>query len=305
MHRFLHLDVFTDTPLTGNQLAVFTAPSHPFNDGIRQAIAREMAFSETVFVEPPSTPGALVRLRIFTPARELPMAGHPTVGSAFALAHEGVIAPGTTRVVFDLGVGPLPIDLEWDDHRLAFAWMTQPRPEFGPEIRERARLASALGVREDAVAPEGPPPQVVSTGVPFLFVPLATRADVDSCVVDVRAMDAACRLENLPTREVFVFTTERAADDGATVYSRMFAPALGVAEDPATGSACGPLGAYLVRHRLVSPEQAGRLVSLQGVKMQRASRIHISIGTDGDAITSVRVGGTAVLVAEATLHLPV
>jgi trans-2,3-dihydro-3-hydroxyanthranilate isomerase len=301
-HRFLHLDVFTDEPLAGNQLAVFTAPSHPFDDTTRQAIAREMAFPETVFIEPPVSPGALVGLRIFTPARELPMAGHPTVGSAFALAHEGMLVPGLERVIFDLGVGPLPIELAWRDERLAFAWMTQPLPVFGPVLSNRARLSAALGLDDDAIDAGGPAPQQVSTGVPFLFVPLATRAAVDACVPDVRALAAACQAEGLSGHEVFVFSREP-GPDGATAYGRMFAPALGVPEDPATGSACGPLGAYLTYHRLVPPDQARELLIRQGVKMRRPSSIHVSIGTDGDAITSVRVGGTAVVVAEAALRL--
>src|SRR5262245_15952438 len=135
--RYLHYDVFTDTPLEGNQLAVFPEPAG-LSDALMQAITREMNFSECTFIFPTETPGADVRMRIFTPGEELPMAGHPTIGSTFALAKEGVIAPGQESFVFGLGVGPTPVSLDWNGPALDFAWMTQRNPQFMGEIKDRA-----------------------------------------------------------------------------------------------------------------------------------------------------------------------
>ena len=264
-----------------------------------QAIAREMAFSETTFIYP-AQGGGDVRMRIFTPEAELPIAGHPTVGSTFALAAEGRIAPGRTDFVFELGVGPTPVSLEWKDDRLAFVWMTQPLPSFQAVVDDRARMAEVLGVEVSALVP-GLPVQAVACGVPFLYAALANREAVDSVAIDRRKLVAACESAGMPELPVFAFTT--AGGDGQTVYSRMLAPGFGIGEDPATGSASGPLGSYLVRHRVVSPDVARQLVSLQGMAMGRPSRIHISIDAAGDAISRVRVGGEAVMVGEGRIRV--
>src|SRR5438132_2624537 len=141
--RYLHLDVFTDRALEGNQLAVFPEPQGLTADAM-QAIAREMAFSESTFIFPPER-GGDVRMRIFTPGEELPMAGHPTIGSTFALAKEGVIKAEQSGFVFGLNVGPTPVSLEWKGTALDFAWMTQKNPEFGGEMNDRTGFARAIG----------------------------------------------------------------------------------------------------------------------------------------------------------------
>jgi trans-2,3-dihydro-3-hydroxyanthranilate isomerase len=307
-YRYLHLDVFTDRWFEGNQLAVFP-DGRGLSADVMQRIALEMAFSETTFVLPPER-GGDVRMRIFTPAEELPMAGHPTIGSTFALAHEGVIARGRREFVFELGVGPTPVELEWDRDGPSFAWMTQKPPAFGRSPSDLDAVAAAIGLTRADLAP-GPPPQEVSCGVPFLFVRLVRRAAVDAAEPDRRAMVRLFNAERLRELGIFIFTTERgpsttvgAGSDDATCYSRMFAPTLGVMEDPATGAASGPLGCYLVHHGVVSPEEGRTLLSVQGVKMGRPSRIHISIGSSGGAIDRVRIGGRSVLVGEGMLHIP-
>ena len=300
-YRYLHLDVFTDRVFGGNQLAV-VLDGRGLSAETMQAIAKEMAFSETTFVLPPERDGTDVRMRIFTPAEELPMAGHPTIGSTFALARSGVIEPGRERFVFGLGIGPVPVSLTWHDENLTFAWMTQSSPTFGEPLADRAGAAAALGLSEAAVAGKGLPVQVVSCGLPFLFVPLATRRAVDSATIDREAFDALVRSANAKAYGVFLFSPEPGRDK-ANAYSRMFAPDLGVAEDPATGSASGPLGCYLVRHKVVSPDKAGSMLSLQGVKMGRPSHVHVSIGMTNDEISSVRVGGESVLAGEGTLYV--
>ena len=290
---YLHYDVFTRVPFTGNQLAVF-----PDGRGLEpsrmQAIAREMAFSESTFILPAEEPGTDVRMRIFTPGAELPMAGHPTIGSTFALAQTGVIAPGRASITFGLGVGPTRVGLEWKGDHLGFAWMTQKAPEFGEIVADRQAVAAALGVRRDDITGELPIQQI-SCGVPFLFVPMNSRAGVDRAVSEATPLRRLAESTGLNV-PVFLFTTEQGQPE-ATVYSRMFAAQFDIAEDPATGGASGPLGCYLVRYGLVKDDAAQHILSLQGHAMGRPSRIHIRIGGTAQKITNVEIGGEAVLVA--------
>lgn len=297
--RYLHLDVFTSSRFEGNQLAVFPDPPD-LPVALMQRIAAEMAFSESTFIYPASGAGD-VRMRIFTPAEELPMAGHPTIGSTFALALEGTIARDREQFVFELGVGPTPVALEWKGAALSFAWMTQGAPSFGGTVDDRAALAASLAVGAADLAPDLTP-QVVSCGVPYLMVPLRTRAAVDACAVDRRAYAAALDAAGVDLVPVYLYSTEPAGD-GASAYCRMLAPMFGIAEDPATGSACGPLGAYLLHHGVVDGAAARRLTCRQGVAMGRPSLMHADIeGADG-AIRRVRVGGEAVLVGRGTLDV--
>ena len=301
-YRYLHYDVFTDRLFGGNQLAV-VLDGRGLPTETMQAIAKEMNFSETTFVLPPENTASDVRLRIFTPGEELPTAGHPTIGSTFALARCGVIAQGRRNFVFAQNAGPTPVTMTWKGDDLAFVWMTQALPSFGDPIPDPARTAAALSLSPAAVAGTGKPVQVVSCGVPFLFVPLTTRSAVDSVVVDERALDAMFREAKTSAHGVFVFSAQPTGKK-ATVYSRMFAPEIGIVEDAATGIASGPLGCYLVRHRIVPAAKAEAMVSLQGVKMGRPSHVHISIGTGkNNEIGSVRVGGEAVLAGEGTLYV--
>ena len=300
-YRYLHYDVFTDRLFGGNQLAVFL-DGRGLSSETMQAIAKEIAFSETTFVLPPELPGTDARMRIFTPGEELPMAGHPTIGSTFALARTGMIAGGRDRFVFGLGVGPVPVTLIWTGEDLSFAWMTQSLPIFGQPVPDPTQAAAALSLSPAAVAGTGQPVQEVSCGVPFLFVPLTTRSAVDKASVNRDALNELFSMAKTAAHGVFLFSTEPRGER-ATVYSRMFAPDIGIVEDPATGSASGPLGCYLVRHRIVTADRADAMLSLQGVKMGRPSHVHISIGVKDGEISSVRVGGEAVLAGEGTLYL--
>ena len=300
-YRYLHYDVFTDHLFGGNQLAVVLDARGLLGETM-QAIAKEMNFSETTFVLPPETAGTDVRMRIFTPGEELPMAGHPTIGTTFALARTGAIDCGRQTIVFGCGIGPVPVTMTWDGEDLAFAWMSQLLPTFGTVIPDPARVAAALSLSPAAVAGTGHPVQIVSCGVPFLFVPLTTRSAVDSVTINRGVLDSLLTSAKTPAHGVFVFTAQP-GDARATVYSRMFAPDMGITEDPATGIASGPLGCYLVRHKIVRPERAKAMISLQGVKMGRPSHVHISIGVKNGDIASVRVGGESVLAGEGTLYL--
>jgi len=297
--RYFIYDVFTDTPFEGNQLAVYPDPPRDIPVPRMQRIAAEMNFSETTFVLPPEGRGD-VRMRIFTPGNELPLAGHPTIGTTFALADVGVIARGRDEFVFELGVGPIPVSLQWGENGLSFAWMTQLLPSFGARIEDRTAFAGAVGLQAADLVDL--PIEAISCGVEFLFVPVASRAAVDRVAIDRRALGRVYERTGCAELAVFFFTADRTGAAGdETVYSRMLAPMFGISEDPATGGASGPLGCYLLRYGMVTPEQALSMVSLQGVAMKRPSRIHISIESRDGAITRVRVGGKAVRVAEATL----
>ena len=300
-YRYLHLDVFTDRLFEGNQLAVFP-DARGIDERWMQPLAREMAFSETVFMLPPVTASAEKRLRIFTPGRELPMAGHPTIGSAFvwAQAHAGGAMPSS--IVFDLGVGPLQIPLEWQGGALRFAWMHQPKPVFSAPIDRRGAAALAEALHLPASTTFAAPPRIVSSGVPYLFAPLTSEADVDAGVPDALRLSALFAAIGHAETGVFLFA--RSARTEAQLYSRMFAPAFGVQEDPATGSASGPLGAYALEHGLVTADEARALVSLQGVKMGRPSYVHIGVAGAAGRIEGVKIGGTSRFVAEGLLTVP-
>ena len=300
-YRYLHYDVFTDHLFGGNQLAVFL-DGRGLSSETMQAIAKEMNFSETTFVLPAEKAGTDVRMRIFTPGEELPTAGHPTIGTTFALARAGVIDRGRKQFTFGCNIGPVPVAMTWKDDDLGFAWMTQALPTFGEPLKDPARTAAALSLSPAAVAGTGHPVQVVSCGVPFLYVALTTRSAVDNVSVNPDALGELLQSTGSGAHGVFVFSAQP-GDARATVYSRMFAPELGVMEDPATGIASGPLGCYLVRHKIVQPDKAEAMISLQGAKMGRPSHVHISIGVEKSEIASVRVGGEAVLAGEATLYV--
>jgi len=300
-YRYLHVDVFTRERFAGNQLAV-VLDADGIDAGLMQTIAREMAFSETTFVLPSEDDETDLRLRIFTPGRELAMAGHPTVGTAFALAHDGRLRSSQAVLTCGLGVGPTRVALEWRDDRLDFAWMSQQVPVFGPEVPDVGELATALGIEESDIRDTGLPVVEASAGVPFLYVPLVSRAAVDHATADAVGLARFAQAAGLRDLPVFVFTTER-GDAEATVYSRMFAPVLGVPEDPATGGATGPLGVYLVLHGAVASADAGSMLSLQGAKMGRPSWLHIQVDVADGRVTGVRIGGHSVVVATGTLEV--
>ena len=297
-YRYVHVDVFTDRRLQGNQLLVFVQPAGLDVDRM-QALTRESNYSECTFVFPPEAGGTDHRVRIFTRTAETPFAGHPTLGTAFALAYAGVLKPGTARTVFGLGVGPTNVDLDWKDGRLAFAWMTQLKPTFGKTMTDTAALASAIGV--DASAIGGPhAPQEVNCGSNFFIVPLATRKAVDQAVLDRSKADAAFAAAGIPRRGIYVFTNEPGSDT-ATAYTRLLGT--GGTEDPGTGSAAGPAACFMVQHRFVPPERAGSIEMLQGVLVKRPCHIFAKVELTGGDVTGIKVGGGAVIVGEGTMSV--
>ncbi len=299
-YRFVQVDVFTERVFGGNPLAVFL-DGRGLDDERMQQIAREMNLSETVFLSPPATPEGAAALRIFTPAREVPFAGHPTIGTAWVLATQGRAPRGVSRFVLEEKIGPVPVELEGDPARPDFIWMMQAAAKFDAPLENRPAVAEAIGLSGGDLL-DGAPVRPGSTGSTFLFVPLRDRETVDRAQLDVPRLLAA--MGERPRMGVFVFAPDR--DPGAgRVYSRMFAPhTSGVPEDPATGSASGPLGAYLVLHGLVTATDEVRIVSEQGTRMKRQSFVHIRLAMTGERVDSIRVGGSVVPVLEGELRSP-
>ncbi len=297
--RFVQYDVFTSVPFGGNQLAVFTDAS-ALSGAEMQTIAREMNYSESTFILPATDPKAAWRVRIFTPGTELPFAGHPVVGTTFALAAEGMLPANETPAYLQLGVGTLPVDLLYEEQRLSFVWMHQPVPEFSPWQGDRARLAAALGLSEDDLLADLPIERA-SLGVVHMYVPVRSLDAVNRAHPTADLIDAVGKADPLG---VNVFTLER-PQSGNDIHVRMFAPSMGITEDPATGSAAGPLGVYLLRHGHIHPDETGvaQVRVEQGVEMGRPSLLSVAIAGTPESVQNVRVGGEAVLVAEGNLLL--
>jgi trans-2,3-dihydro-3-hydroxyanthranilate isomerase len=298
--RFVQVDVFTERVFGGNPLAVvFEAAG--LSDTEMQAIAREMNCSETTFLLPPTRPDCAARVRIFTPAREVPFAGHPTIGTAWVLAIEQLLPPDTRRFNLEEGIGPVEVTLEGEPARPSFLWMRHAEARLGPDLIKRAGFARALGLAESELL-AGAPICTGSTGNTFLYIPLRDREVVDRARLDVPALLAA--QGEGPNLGVFVFAPD--SDPKARrVYSRMFAPhTSGVPEDPATGSASGPLGAYLVEHALVTPAATVDIVSEQGTRMGRPSFIRIRVGMSAGRVSEILVGGSVVPVIDGRLRVP-
>jgi trans-2,3-dihydro-3-hydroxyanthranilate isomerase len=275
--RYVVADVFTDRPLAGNQLALFT-DGRDVDDATMQALAREMNFSETVFVLPPSQ-GGHARIRIFTPVTELPFAGHPVLGSAFVLAAPLQLA----EILLETEAGIVPIVLERDGPRIAFGWMSQPVPDWEP-FADAGAVLELLGVQSEL------PVELYHLGPAHVYIALRDAGAVAKLTPDFGA------LARTTTVGVNCF-----ARDGSGWKTRMFAPAEGVAEDPATGSAAGPLAIHLARHGWIG---FGEEIEIsQGVEIGRPSKLHARVFGEGDSIDRVEVGGSAVVVARGEFRL--
>jgi len=285
------VDVFTTEPLEGNALAVLP-DARGLDTETMQRVAREFNLSETSFVFPAERPGIAAHVRIFTPSRELPFAGHPTIGTSFVLRARGLVEPHLSHFVLQEAVGDVPIRVEAGDPETL--WLTTPPISFGERF-EREIVARALRLQPDDLLDIEP--QRVTAGSPGIFVALRDAECVDRAWLDLAGTrdlhggraSADC---------VFVF-----APTGSGAYSRMFAPEHGIVEDPATGSATGPLAAYMMRHGLVASADGTRFTSEQGTKMGRRSLlrvfVHGELGCDG-----IEIGGASVLIATGEVNLP-
>jgi trans-2,3-dihydro-3-hydroxyanthranilate isomerase len=291
--RFIIADVFTEKQFGGNQLAVFTDGSG-LDTETMQNIAREMNYSETTFLLPPERGGDF-RIRIFTPGQELPFAGHPIVGTGYVIVAEKMKQPSepVTSVTLETGVGPIAVDVQVEGGRPGHSTMTQPLPEVRGVYSNIGALAKALSLDPSLIERTKLPVETVYNGIAVMIVPVTTRAAIESIKLDAGALE---RISNEVGAQTVLTFTREAVSPKSTVHCRVFAPAAGVAEDAATGSANGPLGAYLVRHKLVPVEATTRMVSEQGFEMKRPSILHIDVDVNQSGhIVGVRVGGGVVI----------
>jgi len=309
-YNFTQLDVFTDQAFCGNPLAVFPE-AEGLTDEQMQQIAREMNLSETVFVLSSEKEEALRRLRIFTPASELPFAGHPIAGTWNCLAREGIVplpdgASGWTHIKHEVGIGVLPVDIEFKDGEPVRVVMTQGKFEIRGEIddgQEQADIARALGLaREDL--DETLPIQAVSTGNTMLLVPVRSLADLGHCRVNQTLLDEIFTRNEVGVTGCYAFTRETIEIGAARAHARFFV-GMNIGEDPATGSAAGPLGGYLVYHNATRVDPADgvyRFTIEQGDFINRPSRIELEVKGGPGSVEEVRVGGASVVVAHGTLE---
>jgi trans-2,3-dihydro-3-hydroxyanthranilate isomerase len=287
MHRFIIADVFTDEPFSGNQLGVFPQ-AQGLSDRAMQAIARELNFAETTFVLPPRDPRHTCRVRIFTPKSEMQFAGHPTVGTAAVLAHlrkaEGIL-------VLEEGIGPVEVEVTMRGAHLHARFTIEKPVETPGERPEKSAAAAALSLPEAAVLETW----FASGGVRFAFVRLADKAAVDGAQLD-RALWTK-HFKNAWSSQIYFFAGEN------PVHARMFAPALGIEEDPATGSAAVALAGVLAA-RLPAAEGIFTWRIDQGIAMGRPSKLEASAEKRGGRVVRVKVGGATVLSAEGEMNVP-
>ncbi|NJK86982.1 MAG: PhzF family phenazine biosynthesis protein [Bacteroidales bacterium] len=290
------LDVFTTEMFGGNQLAVF-----PDATGIPekylQSVAREFNFSETTFVYPPVNKRNDLKLRIFTPGVEVPMAGHPTIGTAYVLLSLGLIKPKhQNHIVIEEKVGNIRVDFVEGKAGFHSITMNQPLPVFGKVEENKKMIAQILSIQEQDID-ERYPMQCVSCGNNFLFIPLISLSVMHKINVKTDLLKAA--KNQLESTELFVFSNETIYPS-SDYHCRMFAPLFGIYEDPATGSAAGPFGSYLVKNRI---SEKNRFICEQGFEMTRPSIIRVEIEGKAEKITGVKVSGDAVLVCEGKMRI--
>ena len=294
--RFAIADVFTDQPFAGNQLAV-VLDAGGLDGAAMQAIAREFNFSETTFVLPPER-GGDVRVRIFTPGKEVPFAGHPTIGTALVLAEQGRVEhPADEPVlVLEEAAGLVPVRLRWDGGRFVFAELEAPEaPSFVPAPPAH-QLAPVIGLDPGDLVTTHGLPEGASTGLPFLIVELRDRVVLGRARFDGGAFERI--LGDTPHDHLYLVA--RDGGPGIDFQVRMFAPGAGVAEDPATGSAAAAFGGWLSERGGLGDGEH-RFVLAQGLEMGRPSRLEVTVVRSEGALAAIRVGGGAVIVMEGTL----
>jgi len=304
--RYERVDVFADRPFRGNPLAVFP-DARALTSREMQLLAMEMNLSETTFVLPPSKgSGADFRVRIFVPDMEIPYAGHPTIGTFFVLARDGRLRlkdPMTT-VRMEVKAGVMPVEIHTSKGEVRKVVTVQNLPEFGPVIKDTSLIAEALSLKATDLDLARAPPQYVSTGLPWVIVPVRSRKAVERASGNASAF-AELR-KRLPGNIADLYVTcLDPVEKGSTTHSRgLSLVTRNIVEDPATGSASGCLGAYLVNRGLVPVERVTRIMNEQGYEIGRPSKIAIEVRTAEDgAIEAVRVGGSAVHVMDGHVYL--
>ncbi len=287
--KFYQIDVFTDQPLSGNPLAVFPE-ANGLDSAQMQKIAAEMNLSETTFVLPSTDSEADFDVRIFTPRKEIPFGGHPTLGTAEILKQLEAGQPPSSYKL-NMGVGIVPV--QWEN---GFCFMFQPKPEISPPLPQNPLVAKSLGLSPESLHPSLPV-QEISTGFPALMIPLRGLEPIREISLNLSALKSVLG----PLDLAYVFCLEGEIES-CQVHARSFAPFIGIPEDPATGSVAGALGAYLLHHGVFGEETISIGIE-QGVEMARRSEIRVQAENTGGVIESVKVGGKSKVVIEGELRL--
>jgi trans-2,3-dihydro-3-hydroxyanthranilate isomerase len=287
------VDVFTNKPFRGNQLAVFPSPGKLTKNQM-QNIAREINYSETTFIFPSRKKEAVAAVRIFTPSEEIPFAGHPTLGTAFVIVNQAKYKKKRpSHLVLELGVGEIGVDIHYAGKGVKTITMHQPLPRFGSALQNRGQAARALGIRGIDILGGG----VVSNGMDFLIVEAVSSKAVGQARVNVDELMRIVARHNTVGLSIFA----RLNETGTNIHTRFFAPTLSVIEDPATGSAAGALGGYLAR--ILKFPRKLHLKLQQGAEIGRPSTIHVDVSCDRGMIQAVDVSGGVVGVGEGTIYL--
>jgi trans-2,3-dihydro-3-hydroxyanthranilate isomerase len=298
---YVQTSVFVDDRYRfgGNQLATYwdANMNSKLTSELMQGMALEMNFSESTFIEKPSLGQCAARVRIFTPARELDFAGHPTIGSAFVMKRKGIVGSDVHDAVLELGIGPIPVTYGAGGSIA----MKQNEPEFLDILSDKSSIAAAINISPSQIDTRSPM-QWVSTGLPFLIVPVKTLEGVRNASPNSPEIISA--LQGQVSRQVVLLTTETVNPD-SHLHVRMFGPEVGVVEDPATGSAAGPIAAYVEQYNLLNRKELGKEVIIeQGYEIQRPSKLSAKV-IGGSDFTGVYVSGSSRLIAEGTFYLEV
>ncbi|PWI49474.1 phenazine biosynthesis protein [Candidatus Heimdallarchaeota archaeon B3_Heim] len=297
--EFVQTSVFTDDryKFSGNQLATFwNLQLDSLSSREMQGIAREMNFSETTFVLPSEIEECAYKVRIFTPRAELPFAGHPTLGTAYVLKKEGLIEPSVSSVNLELGIGPIKAEYLHENS----VCMYQPKPTIIEEYTDKENMGRILTISPEEIDSRFPM-SFVSTGAPFLIVPIKTLTALQSVIINTDNLINT--LNSFPSQKIVAFSTETHHTD-SSLHIRMFAPTLGVMEDPATGSAAGPMGAYIELKSVIRDHSNGETLTLeQGYEINRPSKLLVKCQYDSEGIKGVQVTGQVKTVVEGIFHL--
>lgn len=301
-YRYHRIDVFTDRAFGGNPLAVFPVATR-LDAQQMQAIAREMNLSETVFVLPPQKAGAAARLRIFTIDRELPLAGHPVVGAAFALAQTGVVETrqGRNEITLELGAGPLPVEIDMKDGKVQSVFMTQKPPKFGAEMRDARAIAAALSLPPESIDLEMMAPRVVDTGIPWFCVPVKDMRALAAVRADHARCDEIAR--QVGTDLWHAFTLDTGDPDCAVRTRHVWWGRVTPGEDPVTGSAIGCIASYLVGEGVLLAAPEAVMQVEQGQEVGRPGKVTARISASQGVVRRVQVGGSAVHVGNGEIWI--
>ena len=295
-HPFYQVDVFTNTPFSGNPLAVFFDVENTSSQTMH-AIAKEMNLSETIFVLPPGNLPVDFSVRIFTPEKEIPFAGHPTIGTAHILRETEKVISGNHTIKLSMKAGIITVTKGLTDNLL---FMDQPLPEYLSVLDCAEKIGQVLSIPISNIKLSHYPIQIVTTGLPVLLVPINPIKSLEQIVVNVSELNNF--LHSLGVEMLYAFTDET-LNPSANIHARMFAPPLGILEDPATGSAAGAMGAYIFKHKIVSENNLKNITIEQGYKMGRPSCIHVEINYEYNEIKKIRVGGESVTVIEGFIKI--